>query len=168
MRIQTMCGMVGRALGGAVLAVSVAGVMVLGAEPARAGMAAAPRALASAVGDTAGPVEKIGYRHDRRRGFFTSRRHHRHHRHHRGYYRRTGPHIGVYIGVPYASYAYPFGYYYAREYVPRYRPYRVRHHYGRPRPWTPAWYDYCRAKYRSFNPRTGYYLAYSGRYRMCR
>lgn len=35
-------------------------------------------------------------------------------------------------------------------------------------PWTPEWYSYCAAKYRSFNPDTGYYLAYSGRYRFCR
>ena len=34
-------------------------------------------------------------------------------------------------------------------------------------PWSPAWYRYCRAKYRSFNPETGYYLAYSGQYRFC-
>jgi hypothetical protein len=43
---------------------------------------------------------------------------------------------------------------------PRYR--------GRPEPWTRAWYNYCSAKYRSFNPRTGYYTAYSGRKRFCR
>ncbi|WP_208984881.1 BA14K family protein [Stappia sp. TSB10GB4] len=35
-------------------------------------------------------------------------------------------------------------------------------------PWTPQWYAYCTRKYRSFNPNTGYYLAYSGRYRFCR
>ncbi|MCA1243763.1 BA14K family protein [Stappia stellulata] len=34
--------------------------------------------------------------------------------------------------------------------------------------WSPEWYAYCARKYRSFNPRTGYYLAYSGRYRFCR
>lgn len=32
---------------------------------------------------------------------------------------------------------------------------------------TPEWYEYCAAKYRSFNPETGMYLAYSGQYRMC-
>ncbi len=37
-----------------------------------------------------------------------------------------------------------------------------------PKPWTPEWYDYCSAKYRSFNPETGYYLSYSGVYRFCR
>ena len=39
---------------------------------------------------------------------------------------------------------------------------------GRPEPWTRAWYNYCSRKYRSFNPRTGYYTAYSGRKRFCR
>lgn len=38
----------------------------------------------------------------------------------------------------------------------------------RPAPWTPAWYDYCSRKYRSFNPNTGYFLAYSGNYKFCR
>ena len=39
--------------------------------------------------------------------------------------------------------------------------------YYRAQPWTPAWYQYCSRKYRSFNPNTGYYLAYSGQYRFC-
>ncbi len=47
------------------------------------------------------------------------------------------------------------------------RRYRRVYRY-RPRPWTPEWYDYCAAKYRSFNPETGYYRTYSGRYRFCR
>ncbi|SNY94197.1 BA14K-like protein [Cohaesibacter sp. ES.047] len=41
-------------------------------------------------------------------------------------------------------------------------------HYGRPRPWTRAWYRYCHSKYRSFNPRTGYFTTYSGHKRFCR
>ncbi|MHC5652665.1 BA14K family protein [Stappia sp. ICDLI1TA098] len=44
----------------------------------------------------------------------------------------------------------------------------VRVHRARPAPWTPDWYAYCARKYRSFNPETGYFLAYSGRYRFCR
>lgn len=32
---------------------------------------------------------------------------------------------------------------------------------------TPEWNAYCAAKYGSFNPDTGMYLAYSGTYRMC-
>ena len=35
-------------------------------------------------------------------------------------------------------------------------------------PWTDEWYDYCSAKYRSFNPQTGEFLSYSGEYKMCR
>lgn len=33
---------------------------------------------------------------------------------------------------------------------------------------TPEWNAYCAAKYRSFNPDTGMYLAYSGVHRICR
>jgi hypothetical protein len=32
---------------------------------------------------------------------------------------------------------------------------------------TPEWIAYCDAKYNSFDPQTGMYLAYSGTYRMC-
>jgi len=38
----------------------------------------------------------------------------------------------------------------------------------RPAQWTPEWIAYCSRKYRSFNPRTGTYTAYSGRVRQCR
>jgi BA14K-like protein len=38
----------------------------------------------------------------------------------------------------------------------------------RPAPWSPAWYNYCSRRYRSFNPNTGYFLAYSGQHRFCR
>ena len=50
----------------------------------------------------------------------------------------------------------------------RRRYYRSRYYRYHPRPWTPAWYDYCMRKYRSFNPETGYYRTYSGHYRFCR
>lgn len=36
-----------------------------------------------------------------------------------------------------------------------------------PAPGTPAWYDYCRAKYRSFNPKTGLFLSSTGQYKPC-
>ena len=39
---------------------------------------------------------------------------------------------------------------------------------GTPRPGTKAWYRYCAAKYRSFNPETGTYTAYSGKSYPCR
>lgn len=35
-------------------------------------------------------------------------------------------------------------------------------------PWTAAWIASCTRRYRSFNPRTGYYVAYSGRRVFCR
>ena len=41
-------------------------------------------------------------------------------------------------------------------------------YYGPPRPWTRAWYRHCSRTYRSFNPRTGYYVTYSGHRRFCR
>lgn len=62
--------------------------------------------------------------------------------------------------------------YYYQKVPKRYiRPQR-RHHRAKQRAglrlWSPAWYDYCRAKYRSFNAKTGYYTTYSGRKRFCR
>ncbi|WP_316859910.1 BA14K family protein [uncultured Cohaesibacter sp.] len=58
---------------------------------------------------------------------------------------------------------------YGYGYAPRYRyPRPGVYHYGRPAPWSPAWYSYCSSRYRSFNPRTGYYMSYSGSYRFCR
>jgi hypothetical protein len=37
-----------------------------------------------------------------------------------------------------------------------------------PRPGSEAWYDYCEAKYRSFDPDTGMYLSNSGYWKPCR
>lgn len=34
-------------------------------------------------------------------------------------------------------------------------------------PWTPAWYQYCSNKYKSFNAQTGLYLGYDGKYHYC-
>ncbi|MBL4786461.1 MAG: BA14K family protein [Cohaesibacteraceae bacterium] len=34
--------------------------------------------------------------------------------------------------------------------------------------WSGGWYTHCARKYRSFNPRTGKYLAYSGKWRWCK
>lgn len=36
-----------------------------------------------------------------------------------------------------------------------------------PAPWTPDWYNYCNAKYRSFDARTGYFTGYDGIQRFC-
>jgi BA14K-like protein len=37
-----------------------------------------------------------------------------------------------------------------------------------PAPWSDEWYEYCAAKFRSFNPDTGKYRTYSGHLRTCR
>lgn len=34
-------------------------------------------------------------------------------------------------------------------------------------PWSPAWYQYCSAKYRSFNPQTGTFTTYQGVQKFC-
>jgi hypothetical protein len=39
--------------------------------------------------------------------------------------------------------------------------------YGGPQPWTPQWFSSCDARYRSFNPSTGYFLGYDGEYHFC-
>ncbi len=80
----------------------------------------------------------------------------------------AGALIGSALAAPryYAPPAYyaPPPVYYAPP-PPRYYAPPVRVFY---QPWTPEWYRYCSARYRSFNPRTGYFLAYSGRYVFCR
>ncbi len=50
-------------------------------------------------------------------------------------------------------------------YRPAYQPAPV--YYAGPQPWTPEWYDYCDARYRSFDERTGYFLGYDGQYHFC-
>ncbi len=50
-------------------------------------------------------------------------------------------------------------------YQPAYQPAPV--YYGGPQPWSPEWYDYCDARYRSFNSRTGYFLGFDGQYHFC-
>lgn len=59
-------------------------------------------------------------------------------------------------------------YYYPAQPYYYYRPAPAPAYYGRPAPWTPAWYSYCSSKYRSFNPQTGYFYGYDGRYHFCR
>ncbi|MEP3046299.1 MAG: BA14K family protein [Roseibium sp.] len=34
-------------------------------------------------------------------------------------------------------------------------------------PWSPAWYQYCSSKFRSFNPSTGTYMTYRGVEKFC-
>ncbi|MBL4786460.1 MAG: BA14K family protein [Cohaesibacteraceae bacterium] len=67
------------------------------------------------------------------------------------------------------SYSYGGSYSPPKVYKKKYRApaYRapVRYKYVR---WSDEWYAYCEHKYRSFNPRTGKYLAYSGKWRWCK
>lgn len=99
-------------------------------------------------------------------------------------FRPYGP---PYYYHPYDRRAYPYR---SRRYVaPRYRPplyIAPRGVYVAPRggyvgqpqrvpytktglaPFTPQWVAYCSRKFKSFNPNTGTYLAYSGKYRFCR
>ncbi len=52
---------------------------------------------------------------------------------------------------------------YVDEYPPAPRPV-----YGAAvEPWSPEWYDYCSARYRSFNARSGTYVGYDGRSHFC-
>ena len=37
-----------------------------------------------------------------------------------------------------------------------------------PAPWTPAWYNYCSGRYRSFDPRSGTFQPYNGPRKLCR
>lgn len=50
---------------------------------------------------------------------------------------------------------------------PRYRPPVREHRYGFIRPWSPEWYRWCSNRYRSFNPRTGTFVAYDGLRQFC-
>jgi hypothetical protein len=68
-------------------------------------------------------------------------------------------------------------YYYSPAPVYAYRPapvypaapvYRPAPVYYRAAPWTAAWYASCEARYRSFDPSTGYFLGYDGEYHFCR
>lgn len=64
--------------------------------------------------------------------------------------------------APKARYYAPQPYYAPRPY---YAP-PQRYSY-RPEPWSPEWYDYCSAKYRSFDPRSGTFQPYRGPRRFC-
>lgn len=96
--------------------------------------------------------------------------------HYRPYYRRNnggaaiaGAIVGLGIGAAIASANQPR--YYDRSYryydaPPRY--YRAAPAYGRYAFRSPAWYDYCAARYRSFDPRSGTFQPNHGPRRLCR
>ena len=56
----------------------------------------------------------------------------------------------------------PVGGYYANGYYQE--PVYVRRSL---QPWSRGWYNYCRSRYRSFDPRTGTFLGYDGREHFC-
>jgi hypothetical protein len=72
-----------------------------------------------------------------------------------------------YAGPPPVNYYPPVNNYPPANYYPA-TPYpgRVSQSIGY-QPWSPAWYQYCSARYRSFNPSTGTYTTYQGEQRFC-
>ncbi|TLX17276.1 BA14K family protein [Rhizobium sp. MHM7A] len=50
---------------------------------------------------------------------------------------------------------------------PRFRPPVREYHYGFIRPWSPEWYRWCSNRYRSFDPRTGTFIATDGVLQFC-
>ena len=100
--------------------------------------------------------------------------HHHSHRHHRKNNNNVGAAVAAgviglaagaillgatnrptYAGPPAASYSPPAPY-----------PGTVQGSVGY-QPWSPAWYNYCSSKYRSFNQATGTYTTYQGEQRFC-
>ncbi|WP_319775551.1 BA14K family protein [Breoghania sp.] len=92
---------------------------------------------------------------------------HHHHHHHKHYNNRNnglaagilGLGAGMIIGNVLAS---------PRHVAPPPPPPPAPSYTGSYRPWTPQWRGYCEARYRSFNPATGYFLGYDGQYHFCR
>lgn len=78
--------------------------------------------------------------------------------------------IGAIVGsalTPREVYVVPPPYEYDYDYEPAgYGPVGYGPGYGPP-PWSPDWYAYCSSRYRSFNPRTGYFMGYDGVPRFC-
>jgi hypothetical protein len=50
---------------------------------------------------------------------------------------------------------------------PRFRPPVREYRHSFIRPWSPDWYRWCSNRYRSFNPRTGTFIAYDGVRQFC-
>lgn len=106
-----------------------------------------------------------GYYRGHHRGFHHGGRRYYGHRHHgigSGGAAVLGGIIGLGVGAAIASQP--------RYYEPAPRYYRAapRVVYGAPPLRSRAWYSYCEAKYRSFDPRSGTYQPYHGPRRLCR
>ncbi len=124
-----------------------AAALVLAAGLAAPASAAAPMAPkpASVAQEDASVIE-VGHRNCRRcdRGG-------RHYKRHRN---RSNFSLSFSFGSP--------GYYHAPRYY-----HAPKVYYHAPVAWTPAWYTYCKTKYRSFNPHTGYYMTHSSGWKLC-
>jgi len=79
------------------------------------------------------------------------------HRHNNGGAAIAGAILGLGVGAAIASANQP------RYVAPRY----AAPAYG-PRPWTRDWYQYCSARYRSFDPGSGTFQPYNGPRQLCR
>lgn len=98
------------------------------------------------------------------------------HRHYHRHYRRRGSDLGFALGATglflglsaLAARPYYNGYYggYSGGSYGGYSG-AVSNNCSRFEPWSTPWYRCCSAKYRTFDPRTGTYNAYSGRTRFC-
>lgn len=123
-----------------------AAALVLTAGLSGPASAAAPMApKAATVAPENASVIEVGRRHCRRCGDRGGRH----------YYRRGRDRSSFSLNFSFGS---P-GYYHAPHY---YAP-RVVYY----KPWTPAWYTYCKTKYRSFNRHTGYYMTHSSGWKLC-
>lgn len=76
--------------------------------------------------------------------------------------------LGAVGGAVHESQAWQLAYNHAYRRCMSARQAPARASYDRPEPWSDEWYDYCEAKYRSFNPDTGRYRTYSGKSKLCR
>jgi hypothetical protein len=129
------------------------GAMITGtAFTGLTGAAAAPIAAAAPVGKAiaaeakSGLVQQVRHRH----------RHHRRHRH-------GG--AGIALGAA--------GLFLGLSALAAHSHYRDPYYYDGPidddyGPWSPSWFDYCSSRFKTFNPRTGYYKGYDGEYHFCR
>ena len=166
-------------LGGKVLAVAIAMSMLPAAVPSNVPLVG----VTAAKADTHHRRRHGGrnfYRHGGyyggRHGYYGGR-----HRYYRDrYYRRhhrndggaalAGAVIGLGVGAALASQPRydNDGYYGRRHYRAAPRRYVDNGYAGRREPWSRAWYNYCSARYRSFDARSGTFQPYHGPRQFCR
>jgi hypothetical protein len=147
-------------------AATLAAALALGSAasfmmPATASAATLPlnlQPLSAEGGQSVLPVEKVDHRRSYRRHRAERRYHRRHRRHHRRHRNRDFLYYGLPLFLGTAAIASTYNRpYYDSEPTPYYG--------GAPR--TGRHVRWCLNRYRSYNPRTDQYLAYSGYYRYC-